>query len=100
MSSSYMPTKKKPIILTYEKLHLFLDLRMKEDSRSVVVLGLVKNAEYRSSIQFRRGHTLRIGITNSHICAVRSMMNYLHMRGGKSGLLFILENGLPLTRRG
>ena len=48
--------------------------------------------------QFRQGQTLRIGATNSTVCAVRAMMIYLHHRGDRPGPLFRHETGVPLTR--
>ena len=47
--------------------------------------------------RFRQGQTLPIGATNSTICAVCAMMNYMHHRGDRPGLLFRHETGLPFN---
>ena len=47
---------------------------------------------------FRKGYTLRLGVSRSEVCAVKAVLHYLHMRGGGEGPLFQHQNGLPLTR--
>ena len=47
---------------------------------------------------FRKGHTLRLGVSGTDICAVRALVHYLHRRGGSAGPLFRHASGLPLTR--
>ncbi len=47
---------------------------------------------------FRQGHTIRLGVSGTEICAVRALLHYLRRRGGDAGPLFRHCNGQPLTR--
>ena len=86
MGSSYDP-----------KIHLSLaDISVDRTINPQVLLLHIKASK---TDQFRKGHTLRIESTNSSVCAVRAMTNYLHLRGNKAGPLFVHETGHPLTRK-
>ena len=43
---------------------------------------------------FRKGHTIRLGVSKSEVCAVKAM-HYLRLRGDGKGPLFCLRTGLP-----
>ena len=49
--------------------------------------------------QFRRGTSITIGSTNSDLCAVAALLDYLTVRGPAAGPLFCSEKGEPLRRR-
>ena len=79
------------------KIHLSLaDISVDRTINPQVLLLHIKASK---TDQFRKGHTLRIESTNSSVCAVRAMTNYLHLRGNKAGPLFVHETGHPLTRK-
>jgi hypothetical protein len=82
---------------TYDsQIHLSLsDISVDQRSNPTVILLHIKASK---TDQFRAGHVLRIGISNTPICAVQAVMHYLHFRGGNPGPLFIHESGKPLTR--
>ena len=48
--------------------------------------------------EFRKGHTLRLGRTNTSICAVQAFVHFLQLRGDLPGPLFVFENGTALSR--
>ena len=48
--------------------------------------------------QFRTGSTICLGKTNHAVCPVEALVQYLAIRGGTSGPLFILPNNQSLTR--
>ena len=48
---------------------------------------------------FRQGCFIYIGRGSSSICAVRAVLHYLSLRGNRSGPLFMLHTGQPLTRQ-
>ena len=78
------------------KIHLSLsDVAVDHAINPKVLLLHIKASK---TDQFRAGHTLRIGVSNTPICAVRALMHYLHLRGGHPGPLFVHESGEPLTR--
>ena len=47
---------------------------------------------------FRKGCNILIGLGSPPLCAVHAVVSYLAWRGHRPGPLFLLENGLPLTR--
>lgn len=47
---------------------------------------------------FRKGVDLYIGRASNGLCPITAMLQYLSVRGGKSGPLFRFEDGKPLTR--
>ena len=47
---------------------------------------------------FQRGCNILIGLGSPPLCAVQAVVSYLARRGHHPGPLFLLENGLPLTR--
>ena len=47
---------------------------------------------------FRRGVKLCLGRTDSVVCPVKALLNYLAIRGSSPGCLFILKDQTPLTR--
>ena len=47
---------------------------------------------------FRKGCNILIGLGSPPLCAVQAVVSYLARRGQRPGPLFLLENGLPLTR--
>ena len=47
---------------------------------------------------FRKGISLFLGKTSANLCPVTAMLNYLIVRGNRSGPLFIFRNGQYLTR--
>ena len=47
---------------------------------------------------FRQGCNILIGLGLPPLCAVQAVVSYLALRGHRPGPLFLLENGLPLTR--
>lgn len=49
---------------------------------------------------FREGHTIYVGATNSQICPVKAMINYLSARGTAPGPLFKYLSGKLLTKDG
>ena len=49
--------------------------------------------------QFRKGIHLFIGRTQSDICPVRAILNYLVVRGKTEGPLFLFPDGTYLTRQ-
>lgn len=79
------------------KIHLSVDdIQVDRSVNPTVVLLRIKASK---TDQFRQGHTLRIGTTGSAVCAVRALMGFLHLRGGKPGALFAHQSGEPLTRK-
>ena len=48
---------------------------------------------------FRQGCFIYIGRGSSSICAVRAVLHHLSLRGNRSGPLFMLHTGQPLTRQ-
>ena len=82
---------------TYDPtIHLSLtDVSVDRRSNPTVVCLRIKASK---TDQFRKGHVLRIGSTNTSLCAVQALMGYLHLRGNKPGPLFVHENGSYLTR--
>ena len=48
--------------------------------------------------QFRTGATIYLGKTTHAICPVTALVQYLAMRGGTPGPLFLLPNNQTLTR--
>ena len=49
--------------------------------------------------QFRKGALVVLGTTNSDLCPVAALLDYLALRGQIPGALFCLEDGRPLKRR-
>ena len=49
--------------------------------------------------QFRKGALVVLGTTNSDLCPVAALLDYLALRGQSPGALFCLEDGRPLKRR-
>lgn len=47
---------------------------------------------------FRKGCNILIGLGSLPLCAVQAVVSYLAHRGQRPGPLFLLENGLSLTR--
>ena len=47
---------------------------------------------------FRQVCTLTLGQGRPPLCPVESLLNYLDIRGGSAGPLFVRSNGVPLTR--
>ena len=47
---------------------------------------------------FRKGYTLRLGVSRSEVCVVKAVLHYLQRRGCGEGPLFQHQNGLPLTK--
>ena len=47
---------------------------------------------------FRKGCDILIGLGSPPLCAVQAVVSYLAQRSHRPGPLFLLENGLPLTR--
>lgn len=76
--------------------HLALDDVQVDRSTNPSVVYI--NIKVSKTELFRKGYLLRIGATHSHVCAVKALMNYLHLRGQTPEPLFTHENGLPLTR--
>ena len=78
------------------RVHLTLDdVQIDRHENPKVVFLRVKCSK---TDPFRKGHTIRLGVSGNIICPVRSLLRYLHMRGGDPGPLFRHTNGLPLTR--
>ena len=48
---------------------------------------------------FRQGITISLGATDTDLCPVMALADYLSIRGTSSGPLFHLQNGEPLRRR-
>ena len=48
---------------------------------------------------FRMGHTITVGATNSEICPVQALENYISLRPPTIGPLFIHAPGKPLTKQ-
>ena len=74
------------------KIHLSLADVSADERINPKVLLLCKKAP--KTDQF----WVRIGTSNSSVCAVRAMMNYLQFRGSNPGALFMHENSEPLSR--
>ena len=47
---------------------------------------------------FRKGCFIHIGRGNSPLCAVQSLIAYLNVQGKGAGLLFLFQDGRPLSR--
>ena len=47
---------------------------------------------------FRQGCILTLGQGRSPLCPVEAMLNFMELRGGSAGPLFVRSNGVPLTR--
>lgn len=77
-------------------LHLSID-DIQVDRRHSPNFMLV-NIKASKTEQFRKGVTLRLARSGSSICAVRTVLHYLHFRGNKPGPLFIHKDGKALTR--
>jgi hypothetical protein len=79
------------------KIHLSLaDVSVDQRTNPRVLLLHIKASK---TDQFRVGHTVRMGATDSSVCAVRATVQYLRVRGGIPGPLFVHENGEPLSRK-
>ena len=48
---------------------------------------------------FRLGHTITVGTTNSEICHVQALENYISLRPPTIGPLFVHASGKPLTKQ-
>ena len=48
--------------------------------------------------QFRKGHAIYLGKTTHAVCPVDALVQYLAIRGGIPGPLFLLDNNQSLTR--
>ena len=48
---------------------------------------------------FRKGCNILIGPGSPPLCAVKAAVSLLERRGNRPGLLFLFENGLPLTQK-
>ena len=76
-------------------LHLGLeDIKMDWHHSPTYMLVKIKAS---TTDQFRKGVTLRIATSGSTICAVRTLSDYLHLRGNRPGPLFVHADGKPLT---
>jgi hypothetical protein len=49
--------------------------------------------------RFRLGHTITVGATNSEICPVQALENYISLDPPTIGPLFIHASGKPLTKQ-
>ena len=47
---------------------------------------------------FHSGAQVVLGASDSDLCPVAALLDYLSSRGGQPGPLFILEDGIPLSR--
>ncbi len=72
------------------------DIAFDHPSHPEVVRVTVKQSK---TDHFRQGIQLFIGRTNSDICPVRALLNYLLERGSAEGPLFIFPDGSFLTRQ-
>lgn len=78
------------------RVHLAVDdVRIDRHENPKVIFLRIKCSK---TDPFRQGHTIRLGLSGNRICPVRSLLRYLHVRGGDPGPLFRHTNGLPLTR--
>ena len=79
-----------------ETQHLTLDdVATDSKSRPTFVQLTLKTSK---TDPFRRGVEIVLGATNDEICPVRAIFNYIRLRGGKNGPLFMEEDGSPLTK--
>ena len=49
--------------------------------------------------QFRQGTKVALGATGAPVCPVSALLDYLTVRGGQGGALFINKDGSPMRRR-
>ena len=88
-----------PSIVQFDsKLHLCLqDVAVDNLINPNFMLATIKVSKtdpYRKAKEF----TLRLTATGTDICPIKAVVQYLHLRGGQPGALFMLKNGSPLTR--
>ena len=77
-------------------VHLHLsDVSVDNSERPTVLKISIKQSK---TDPFRKGVDLFLGKTDTDICPVRALINYLVQRGISEGPLFILEDGTFLTR--
>ena len=77
-------------------IHLCLsDVSVDSHSHPRAILAQIKASK---TDPYRKGFTLRLCATAGDICPVQTVIQYLHLRGGQSGPLFMEQNGKPLTR--
>lgn len=65
------------------RVHLALS-DVKVDSRYYNPAVLFLTIKCSKTDPFRKGHTIRIGVCKSQVCAVKAVVHYLHKRGGTS----------------
>ena len=79
------------------QLHLSLaDVSVDTSSPFWTISLLIKVSK---TDQFRKGTSITIGSTNSDLCAVAALLDYLTVRGPAAGPLFCSEEGEPLRHR-
>ena len=77
-------------------VHLSLsDIAVDNPERPAVLRLTIKQSK---TDPFRKGVDLFLGKTDTDICPVRALLNYMILRGTARGPLFILEDGSLLTR--
>lgn len=54
--------------------------------------------KYSKTDQFGKGANIVLARTDTDVCPVSALMSYLHVRGPTPGPLFLLLNGMPLTK--
>lgn len=76
-------------------VHLSIhDVTFNHASSPTVMFSTIKSSR---TDPFRKGVTLALGWTHCLHCPVAAMAAYLHMRGMKSGPLFVFSNKDPLS---
>ena len=78
------------------RVHLALqDIQIDRHINPTVIFLRIKCSK---TDPFRQGHTIRLGRSGKDVCAVKALLQYLHLRGGDAGPLFRYADGSPLTR--